>query len=109
MSSNNIWVLPVLVFGAIFLLIVLCVKAASRPPKCPKCGQRTTERVDSKYDYEFKTTARRTVGEVKNKNGEVIRTIEKDVPVIETHWIDTWKCSSCGGTWTKDRFSTKDV
>ena len=106
MGSGS-WVLILIVVVGIIVAIAIY---ASLPPKCPKCGNREGNwKVDGPVLGTRRTTRTEVVEEVKNSKGEVIRTREAKIPVLETTYEVHNYCEKCGHQWNTSRTDRTDL
>ena len=88
------WIL--IVIGIIlFLVIGFLVLAYRASLHCDKCKKLGMEQV-KKEEVDRYNTTKRVIEKVKNKKGEVVRTIHKDVPITKIVYSCTYKCKYCG-------------
>ena len=88
------WVLIVVGIVAVLFVgfLVMAYRASLHCDKCKKLGMEQVK----KEEVDRYNTTKRVIEKVKNKKGEVIRTIHKDVPITKIVYSCTFKCKYCG-------------
>lgn len=85
-----------IVIGIVLVLLVgFLIMAYRASLHCDKCKKLGMEQV-KKEEIDRYTTTKRVTEKVRNKKGEVIRTIDKTVPVTKIVYSCTFKCKYCG-------------
>ena len=77
------------------VVIFLIVFASILSHMCPKCKKIGLEYLGSRNIDTYIST-KTVVDEVKNKDGKVIKTIEKTIPITKLRFEKEYKCKYCG-------------
>ena len=101
-------IVPIAIAG---VLIALRIAIWLHSKKCEECGKWNAMVRFSRKEYKRKAvTLRRTLEEVhRNKDGEVIETVEKEafVPGVRAYYRVNYKCKFCGHVRTDVEIETE--
>ena len=106
MEEGTIYALIIL--GGIPLIFILFHFFSYRMEhKCPKCKKITLDKVASEETNRSYST-KKVKEEVKDKKGQVIGTIEREVPTTTITYLCTYHCSNCGHSELRKKYDTID-
>lgn len=92
-EERAIYIVIAVIVGILIIVAVISYNRAQR--KCKNCGEVGLELVLEKEVDRYNST--KTVNDyVKNKKGEIIRTVEKQVPVTMIVYSCLYRCKFCG-------------
>lgn len=89
-----------IVFAAIIIVVVIIlsiVVSCIESKRCPECKKLGLE-LENKVEIDRYDTTKKVEDVDKDKNGKVIRTIEKTLPVTMVVYEEYYKCKYCGKT-----------
>ena len=89
------WLIIVVLIVLFLIFVVLPILAYRASLHCDKCKKLGMEQI-KKEEVDRYNTTKRVTEKVRNKKGEVIRTIDKDIPVTKIVYSCTFKCKYCG-------------
>lgn len=89
------WVFIVILAIVFIVFVIIPILAYRASMHCSNCKKYGMEQIDKKEVDRYSTT-KRVTEKVRNKKGEVIRTVEKEVPATKIIYSCTFKCKYCG-------------